>query len=103
MLEGIVQEDDFGRVVAHEQFPDAIHTVLIHSNLNRWILFEILQWFVAQVFVSACRFGVFEAFCLSAIASTQRSNVVMVFQYIDKVLRVWRFSCSAQVEVAHTD
>ena len=103
MLEGIVQKNDFGIVWATEQLPNTIHTVFIHCDLNLWKLFEILQRLISQVFVGACAFSLSEAFCLSAIASAQSGYSVVVFQQVDKVFRMWRFSRTAKVEVAHAN
>ena len=103
MLEGVIQKDDFWIVWTSEQLPNTVHAVFIHRNLNLWKLPEILQRLISQVFVGACAFSLLETFCLSAIASAQSGHAVVVFQQVDKVFRMWRFSRTAKVEVAHAN
>ena len=80
MLERVVEEDNFCAVRTAEQLTSAIHTVFVHSNQYLWKLSGILQWFVAQVFEGACAFSQFEAFGLSAVATTQGRDVIVVLQ-----------------------
>lgn len=80
MLERVVEEDDFCPVRTAEQLASAIHTVLVHSNQYLWKLSEIQQWFVTQVFAGAYAFSQFEAFGLSAVATTQGRDVIFVLQ-----------------------
>jgi hypothetical protein len=103
VLESVVQKINIGRVLALNQFPHAIQAVFVYSNLNVRELLEILQWFVAHIFVSASGISAFEASGLSSIASAQCRYAVMRAQYINKVFHRGRFSCSAKVEVAHAN
>ena len=105
MLEGIVQEDNFGRFdpLLPKQVLIALNSVFVHRHHDSWKFLEILQRFIAQVLVCAILISLLEALCLSAVTSTQSGHTVIVFQQIDEVFRVWRFPRSAKVEVAHAN
>ena len=105
MLEGIVQEDNFGLFdpLLPKQVLNALNSVFVHRNLDVWKLLEILQWLIAQVLVCAILISLLEALCLSAVTSTQGGHMVIVFQQVDEVFRVRCFPRSAKVEVTYAN
>ena len=101
MLESVVQKHNFDPLLPKQV--GAFYTVFVYRDLNPWKLFEVLQRFVSQVFVSACSFRHFEASGLPAVASTQGRHAVVVFQQFDEVFRVRCFPRASQVEVTHAN
>ena len=103
VLEGIIQEDDLVDSQARKYLFDALNAVFVDANPDAGEFPEILQRFVAHISVGADGIHSLEAFGFPAIAATEDGHAKFIFQQASQILGVGRFSCSAQVEVAHAN
>ena len=103
VLEGIVQEDDFVDSQARKDILDTLNAVFVDANSDIGEFPEILQRLVAYIRVGAGGIHPLEAFGFPAVAATEDGYAELFFQQTSQIFGVGRFSCPAQVEVAHAN